>query len=109
MITFPFGISKRLSKKKNACFSCGTVSDEVEAEGIYYCPNAYCHGCGGTWFRRRLKSFVELGDKHTVDQTEWEREALDYILTLKSYKLRTQLLNLPRNKPLLNLLLKTEG
>lgn len=30
------------------CFSCGLKDPQVEAAGIYYCPNPFCHGSGAT-------------------------------------------------------------
>lgn len=65
--------------KTYTCFSCGLFHEKVEAQGIWYCPNALCMGCGGGWFRQTLKSYKELDDAsrdHTVDHDEWLKKGI---------------------------------
>lgn len=61
--------------KSYTCFSCGVQHEKVECQGIYYCPNALCMGCGGGWFRQTLNSYHEVqgapNGGHTVDYNEW--------------------------------------
>jgi len=60
-------------EKPDTCFSCGIKNKRVEAQGIWYCPNALCQGCGGAWFRATLESYKECcgNGRHTVDEVEW--------------------------------------
>lgn len=61
------------------CFSCGIRHKNVEAHGIFHCPNALCMGCGGAWFRSTLDSYEDCGDNtHTVDDDEWLEKGLVY-------------------------------
>jgi len=69
----------RRNKKSYTCFSCGIFHPNVEAEGIWYCPNALCQGCGGAWFRLKLKSCKENSDgTHCVDENEWIIKGIQY-------------------------------
>jgi ribosomal protein L37AE/L43A len=60
------------------CYYCGLKNDKTEAGGIYYCPNPRCIGPGGAWFRMRLKSYIEIDNRHTVDEEEWKTAADEY-------------------------------
>jgi len=64
------------------CYYCGLTHRKVEAGGVYHCPNALCTGCGATWFRMRMKSYVELDGgpcgKHAVDPQEMLVRGLAY-------------------------------
>lgn len=54
------------------CFSCKLIHPEVEARGIWFCPNALCRGVGAVWFRATLDSFKENENfTHTIDEKEW--------------------------------------
>ena len=60
------------------CYYCGLASKQVEAGGVWYCPNFGCSGPGGCSHRRQLKSYVEVsGGKHSVDLQEWRDECLE--------------------------------
>jgi len=63
------------------CYYCKFKSPNVEASGIYYCPNAHCSGPGGTWFRCKLKSFKEYPweSGHSVDEREYYWKAWLYM------------------------------
>ena len=37
------------------CDGCGTMSKEVEAAGIWYCPNEFCLATGAWWKRIEAK------------------------------------------------------
>lgn len=53
------------------CYYCGCHDKDVEAGGIWYCPNAFCDGPGSVWFNSRLKSYKEQGDKkYSIDRDE---------------------------------------
>jgi len=53
--------------ERRRCHYCGLNHEEVEAAGMYHCPNPTCSGPGATWFRRTLPSYIETSDgKHTV-------------------------------------------
>jgi hypothetical protein len=68
------------------CYYCGTQSDKVECQGIYYCPNACCTGPGGGWFRRKLKSYKENKDgTHSVNEKEYYWKAKLYTLKRKLF------------------------
>lgn len=59
------------------CYYCNLASKQVEAGGVWYCPNFGCSGPGGHSHRRQLKSYKEVsGGKHTVDYQEWRDECL---------------------------------
>lgn len=61
------------------CFSCEIEHPSVEAQGIWYCPNALCRGSGGAWFRSNLDSYKDNGDGyHSVDEKEWLRKGKKY-------------------------------
>ena len=60
------------------CYYCGLRHRQVEAGGVYGCPNVFCEGPGAAWFRARLDSYqsVGRGRQHTVDVAEWAAAAL---------------------------------
>jgi len=59
-------------KSHKKCISCGLEDNKVEAGGIWHCPNPRCTVSGAAWFRSKLKSFKEIGNRHTVDENEWQ-------------------------------------
>jgi len=71
--------------EKEKCQSCGWVSENVECIGIWHCPNAFCRGSGGAWFRDTLKSYKDCDDgvSHTVDDKEWRMKARIYMTRQK--------------------------
>jgi hypothetical protein len=58
------------------CWYCGLHHTQVEASGVYYCPNPLCSGPGGAWFRATLESYKEEGNRHSVDPVEWLEKGL---------------------------------
>jgi hypothetical protein len=69
-----------MSKDIYTCRSCGITDDKVECGGIFHCPNPFCHGSGGAYFRTTLKSYVENNDRtHSVDPTEWAASSISYL------------------------------
>jgi hypothetical protein len=56
--------------EKPTCLSCGIKHSEVEANGVWFCPNALCKGMGALWFRSTLDSFKNHHLWHTVDENE---------------------------------------
>ena len=61
-----------MNADSSKCFSCGLLHPQVEAQGMWYCPNALCQGSGGAWFRAKLDSYRENDNyTHTVDEMEW--------------------------------------
>lgn len=65
------------------CFYCGLRSQDVEAGGMWYCPDPRCTGPGSAWFRSTLDSYCEeSGGRHSVDQEEWDRAARKYLTKL---------------------------
>jgi len=67
--------------KHKTCCSCGYTGPNVEAGGIYYCPNPACTVCGASWFRRDFDSYEESAFAHTVDDEEWLQKATEYLET----------------------------
>jgi hypothetical protein len=62
------------------CFYCDLESEKVEAQGIFYCPNALCNGPGASWFRCKLKSYKENPDgTESVDEEERLQEGKKYM------------------------------
>ena len=81
----------RKNPKMYTCGSCGLYHKKVECSGIYHCPNALCKGCGGGWFRQRLKSYEECNDGsgcHTVDEKEWLIKGIIHNLKNSIFRLR---------------------
>jgi len=57
--------------KHYTCIGCGFTSKEVEAGGIYYCPNPACTAVGAYWHRSKLKSFSPKDEwSYCVDVAE---------------------------------------
>ena len=52
------------------CHYCGLTHMNVEAGGIYYCPNRLCTGPGAWSHRKDMKSYKNLDDGYTVDPQE---------------------------------------
>lgn len=44
------------------CRSCGLQHKNVEARGIWHCPNWLCNSSGAYCWKRRLKSYKENED-----------------------------------------------
>jgi hypothetical protein len=66
----PFGIV-RDGRCIHCCAYCGLVHKDVEAAGIYHCPNVACPGPGAASWRAKLASYREVeNDRHTVDPLE---------------------------------------
>lgn len=57
-------------KQKYDCYYCGISHTEVEAQGIWYCPNNLCCGPGAAYFRSTLKSYKEDTHRHYVNPME---------------------------------------
>jgi len=56
------------------CYYCGLEHSEVEAGGIWFCPNFMCTGPGGCSHRAKLASYRQQYRPktcHTVDEEEW--------------------------------------
>jgi len=65
------GTDRMKSSDVYTCFYCGFKRDDVEAGGIWYCPNMLCSGPGSGGFRSTLKSYKEDKTGHTVDERDW--------------------------------------
>ena len=69
-----------MNENTYTCFYCHITHDQVECQGIWYCPNALCTGPGGAWFRGTLKSYMEVPNgRHTVDEKEWLKKGTAYM------------------------------
>jgi hypothetical protein len=76
------------------CYYCGLADKNVEAGGVWYCPNFGCSGPGGHSHRRTLKSYKEISSgKHTVDYVEWRDETLKKSATAISQHLKEAMLS----------------
>lgn len=74
------------------CYYCGFDDAQVEAAGVWRCPNALCPGPGASWCRSRLHSYREVdGGRHTVDEEEWIAAGLVYADTLEDAALAVQI------------------
>lgn len=70
-----------MKHKIHTCNFCTFKSKKVEASGMWYCPNAYCSGPGGAWFRSKLKSYQENENgEHTVNEIHYFFKAKKYML-----------------------------
>jgi len=59
------------------CYFCKLEHKNVEAGGMWACPNLACSGPGGHYHRRDLKSYKETNDGHHTIQI---LEYLDWIV-----------------------------
>lgn len=50
------------------CRYCGIEHADVEASGIYYCPNPLCAGAGAACWRAKMRTYrPTVDDRHTVN------------------------------------------
>ena len=59
-----------MSTVVNRCHYCELEHQNVEADGIWYCPNILCMGPGAAHWRHTLASYKESAGVHTVDPQE---------------------------------------
>lgn len=71
------------ARDKGTCGSCGLTHSQVEAGGIWYCPNPACTMTGAAWFRTKLPSTRDEGSHHYVDEGEWIEAVADWIANTK--------------------------
>jgi hypothetical protein len=77
LLNKPQGLLKLNLDSHYTCYYCGLEHKDVEAGGIWGCPNISCLGPGGHYHRRNLKSYKEVEDgKHTIEILEY----LDWIV-----------------------------
>lgn len=73
-------MSERTYKREPPqCFACGVWDTDVEASGMWSCPNPFCYRA--TWFVSKLpsyKNYAHLGE-FSVDPVEHQREAQKYM------------------------------
>jgi hypothetical protein len=62
------------------CYYCHLLDKNVEAGGMWYCPNPFCRGPGASWFRAKLKSYHPDATGHWVDEGELNTEAAKYCI-----------------------------
>lgn len=74
------------------CCYCGIEHGQVEARGIYYCPNPLCTGCGSAWFNSKLKSHVDYGKHYTIDEEEQLVEVKKYVKTVDDEVIRDKII-----------------
>ena len=65
------------------CYYCGLAHKNVEAGGMWHCPNIACSGPGGGYYRSKLKGTTDEGSKQNVDMKEWRNQVL---VDMKSIK-----------------------
>jgi len=70
------------------CRSCELRHLQVEAGGLWFCPNVACSGPGAYAFRSTLESFTDHGTTHSVDHLEWAAKAILHARTLDDRILR---------------------
>lgn len=59
-------------KRLYTCHGCGLEHPDVEAGGLWHCPNPLCSGAGNHYFRTKLKSYKDHSTYHIVeDMWEW--------------------------------------
>lgn len=81
------------------CCYCGLIHKDVEAGGVYYCPNVLCDGPGSFAFRSGLKSFRDLSEGrypglggYTVDEDEYVKEAVKFAKNMESGPVREKIM-----------------
>jgi hypothetical protein len=63
------------------CYYCHLRHKQVEAGGVWHCPNPLCTGPGGAYFRSKLTSYKEVENaRHTVDYAEWLNASIDKLM-----------------------------
>lgn len=58
------------------CVGCDLHHAEVEAGGIYWCPNPLCGATGAYAFRQTLPSTTYVNDRQQVNLGEWIAAAM---------------------------------
>lgn len=82
------------------CKTCGLVDEAVEEKGVYHCPNPFCKGSGGNWFRKSLLSEGSTEfPTHGIRESVWTEKAFHYTHQLP-VTLRVKILSLPAVKML---------
>jgi len=64
-------MTTKLPRDQHQCISCNLRHENVEASGVFYCPNPLCTVTGATYHRSKLKSYREFANHHEVDGLEW--------------------------------------
>ena len=80
------------------CLYCGYRNKQVEAQGIWHCPNALCTGPGAAYFRSTLKSYKEVPRGHTVDEWEYWIKGAIHNLKNRIFKFRKPIRKSLNNK-----------
>lgn len=63
------------------CFYCNLAHKQVEAGGMWACPNVTCTGPGAHSHRAKMISYKENDDgTHTVDTQDWLNFSRAYLL-----------------------------
>lgn len=82
---------KSINKEIYICRYCGLHHKDVEAGGIYHCPNPCCLGPGQSYARSKLDSYKEVDSgKHTVDLEELFDKGLRKALEIGDKAIATQ-------------------
>jgi len=82
---------KPINKRIYICHYCGLHHKDVEAGGVYHCPNPCCLGPGQSYARSKLKSYRDNGDHtHNVDLNELFDKGLRKALEMGDKAIATQ-------------------
>lgn len=66
------GLLKIGLDKHYTCYYCKVEHKQVEAGGVWYCPNPVCPGPGGHYLRSNLESYKDSDFTHyTIDTAEY--------------------------------------
>jgi len=71
MSSYKPGSLRPINPRIYVCYYCGLNHPDVEAGGVFCCPNPCCLGPGQAHGRSKLESYREVaGGRHTVDLDE---------------------------------------
>jgi hypothetical protein len=82
------------SKDHLTCYYCKLQHKNVEAGGMWHCPNPLCTGPGAATWRSKCKSYREFpNETHTVDPEELIQLAMTMMETEADEVLRSHVLD----------------
>ena len=82
------------NKSHLTCYYCKLHHKNVEAGGMWHCPNPLCTGPGAAYWRSKCKSYREFPNgTHTVDPEELIQLAMTMMETETDEVLRAHVLD----------------
>lgn len=70
-----------IPKYEEKCMVCGSTDPEVEARGIWYCPNPRCHAPGGEAASKHLRKGSKAFVEGRLDIRKYEKDGVQKAVT----------------------------